>query len=396
MVIVSCSGKFHAFNLAEQLTRQGRLGRFYTRYAFQRNRFLRRFVSRVDREIVPVRRIRTVPALAIAARLGLLDDYVNNDLFDRWVAGRLARQAGEYTTFVGWSGMALHSIRRARADGKQTVVERGSSHILHQNQILQEEYERFGRPFAIDPRVIDKELQEYDEADRISIPSEYVRQTFVEQGVRAEKLLLNPYGVSAYFQPAPVSQNGQKRQFTIVYLGSLTVRKGLSYLFQALRQLPMPEHQYNVWFIGQVADELRAEIRRYQRPNWTFFGHIDHYQLASYLRQASVGVQPSVDEGLSMVIPQMLACGLPVVATTNTGAADLIEPGSNGFIVPAGDPTAIADRIMDLYEQPELLARMQRATVEQRVSSWEAYGRRYVHMLNRFVQPVHATFPPVV
>lgn len=397
MVIVSCSGKFHAFNLVEQLARQGQLSRFYTRYAYQRNSFLRRLVSRVDREAIPIDRLRTVPPLAIAAKLGLLNAHVNNDLFDRWVAGRLARQPGAYTTFVGWSGMALRSIRQAKADGRQTIVERGSSHILHQNQILREEYARFGRPFAIDPRVIDKELQEYDEADRISIPSEYVRQTFLEHGVRAEKLFVNSYGASAHFQAAPVAQEGRNPKFTIVYLGSLTVRKGLVYLFRALRQLPTPERHYNVWFIGQVANEVRAEIRRYQRPNWTFFGHVDHYRLASYLRQASVGVQPSVDEGLSMVIPQMMACGLPVVATTNTGAADLIEPGRNGFIVPIRDPRAIAHYLTELYEQPDKLAGMQqRAADQQPVRSWEAYGRRYVELLNYATQPIDSLTAPNV
>ncbi len=390
MVIVSCSGKFHAFNLAEQLARRGQLCRFYTRYAHQRNTFLRRFVSRTDQEQIPVAYVRTLTPLAVAAKLQLLNDSANNDLFDRWVAGQLVRQAAEYTTFVGWSGMALRSIRRAKADGKQTVVERGSSHIVHQDQLLREEYGRFGRTFAIDSRVIDKELREYDEADRISIPSDYVRQTFLQQGVRADKLVVNPYGVSAYFQPAPGAAKARNVPFTIVYPGRLTVRKGLVYLFEALRQLPMPESRYQVWFLGEVADEMRATVRRYQRPNWMFFGHVDHYQLASYLSRASVGVQPSVDEGLSMVIPQMLACGLPVIATTNTGAADVIEPGENGFIVSIRDSRAIAHRLTELYEQPEKLIWMQQqAAGQQPAQSWDAYGRRYVDALDYLGQSVH-------
>jgi len=382
MVVVSCSGKFHAFNLAEQLACHGLLYRFYTRYAYQRNTSMHRFVSRVDKEVIPVECIRTMIPLAIADKLKLTNTFINNDLFDRWVARQLKTIPADYRVFIGWSGMALRSIRQAKKDGKITIVERGSAHILAQEEILVEEYSRYGKAFRIDSRTVDKELQEYDEADYISIPSDFVRQTFLQKGIQADKLLINPYGVSTYFTPRANEVN--PAPFVIVYLGSLTIRKGLLHLFRALQLLTIDESKYVVWFIGKVDEDVKEAIQRYKKNNWTFWGHINHYELATYLRQTSVAVQPSVEEGLSMIIPQMMACGVPVIATTNTGVDNVVVSGSNGYVVPIRDPDSIAQHLTFLYENPEILKRMQLQAIEQSTAfSWSAYGERYVSVVRR-------------
>jgi len=382
MVVVSCSGKFHAFNLAEQLACHGLLYRFYTRYAYQRNTSMHRFVSRVDKEVIPVECIRTMIPLAIADKLKLTNTFINNDLFDRWVARRLKTIPADYRVFIGWSGMALRSIRQAKKDGKITIVERGSTHILAQEEILIEEYSRYGKTFQIDSRTVDKELQEYDEADYISIPSDFVRQTFLQKGIKADKLLINPYGVSTYFNPKP--DKIASTPFIILYLGSLTIRKGLLYLFTALNLLTIDESNYEVWFIGNIDEEIKENIQRYRKNNWLFLGHINHYELAAYLHYVSVAVQPSVEEGLSMVIPQMLACGIPVIATENTGADNLIVSGANGYVVPIRAPDRIAKHLTYLYENPDELAKMQlQASTQQTDFSWSAYSERYVNNIRK-------------
>jgi glycosyltransferase involved in cell wall biosynthesis len=388
MVILSCSGKFHAFNLAEQLARHGQLTRFYTTYAWQRNRIARRFVSRTDKEQIPAQLIRSCLPLAVTIKKNLLDEYTNAVLFDRWVAAKLSRQAAAYNVFIGWSGRSLASIQHAKTAGKVTIVERGSSHICYQNAMLQEEYSRFSTDFRIDPRVIDRELQEYEVADFISIPSQFVRKTFIDQGIAAEKLLLNNYGVSSFFKPLDNTGNADTstRKYIILYLGSITIQKGLIYLFEALSQLPIPTTAYEFWLVGSIAAEMESTVNRYRQENWLLWGHINHYELADIIGQADVGVQPSIQEGLSMVIPQMLGCGLPVIASYNTGATDLIEEGVNGFVVPIRSAELIADRIMQLYQSPERLSQMKiQAATSQRDLSWAAYGNRYMNTLQRIL-----------
>lgn len=380
MVTISCSGKFHAFNLAEQLEQRGMLDAFFTTYAYRKNTLMRRFAGRVDREEVPVRKTHTALPLAVLMKTWP-QPHLYNGWFDKWVAGKLEEQRNS-KVFIGWSGMSLHSLRRAKALGMTAVVERGSAHIQYQDKILQEEYQKFGIRFRIDPRTVEKELREYETADFISIPSIFAKKSFLEYGVPEEKLILNNYGTSGIFQPVP--SNEKKQVFRVVYLGSLTIQKGMIYLFEALEKLDIPAGKLEAWFIGKVDDEIKSTVEKYARPNWKFFGHINHYELPGYLSRCDVGVMPSVQDGFGMVVPQMMGCGLPVIASTNTAGEDVIEDGENGFIVPIRDALAIVDKIQWLHDHPQGLAAMKSAAlagIRQRALSWNDYGDRYADFL---------------
>lgn len=381
MVTVSCSGKFHAFALAEQLERHGLFAGLYTSYAWQKNKLFRKIAKRTDKEDIPVSKIHTVIPLAFPMKLFPGNAYLWNHWFDRYVAARLGKNSGR--VFVGWSGMSLQAIRRAKRLGMITIVERGSSHIQYQNEILTEEYGRFGKTFSIDKRVIEKELLEYAEADYISVPSKFACNSFISRGFAASKLVLNNYG---FGEPGGIPANTDApAKFKILYLGKLSVQKGLHYLFQALENLVIPETEYEVQFIGSAEPEIEALARRHKKPNWTFSGHINYYELPPYLAQCSLAVQPSLQEGLSMVIPQMLAAGIPVIASTNSGGEDVIREGETGFVVPVRSPEAITDRIMYLYKNPERLAEMRRqASLSLHNGlSWADYGNRYAAFIKK-------------
>jgi sugar transferase (PEP-CTERM/EpsH1 system associated) len=83
--------------------------------------------------------------------------------------------------------------------------------------------------------------------------------------------------------------------------------------------------------------------------------------VAAQLRGFSVFVLPSRAEGISNTILEAMACGLPVIATAVGGNAELVVDGETGFLVPAGDPAAIASRLAWYRERPEMLVRHGRA-----------------------------------
>lgn len=384
--IVSCIGKFHAFALAEQLQQYQTLASLYTCYAWQKNRLMRRFAGRVDLEKIEPRFIRThLPIAVLKKALGL--EYYLNDWFDRWVAQSIARR-DDYEVFIGWSGMSLHSVRAAKQGGKTVILERGSSHIEYQEAILKEEYQKFDLDFSIDPRTVEKELKEYEASDFISVPSDFAKRSFVERGVSEKKLIVNPYGSSVFFRPAPVLKKTANRPFRILYLGGLTVQKGLVYLFEALRQLSISVEHFEVWFVGSISDEIRLSADSNTQPNWFFKGHVLHYDLPALISQCDIAVQPSLQEGLSMVIPQMLGCGIPVIATTNTGGENIIQDGETGFIVPIRSPEAIREKIHFLYRNPKKLAEMKHNAAESvnKGFTWDDYGERYITFLNSLTQ----------
>jgi glycosyltransferase involved in cell wall biosynthesis len=383
MVIVSCMTKFHAFALAEQLHKHHILRGFYTTYAFQKNTYFRKLAKRVDKEDIPADLIHTNIPLASLIK-SFSREFTWNDWHDKWVASRLKTQS-DYKVFIGWSSMSLHSIRQAKKDGKLTILERGSSHILYQDRILREEYKKFGKDFSIHPQIVKKELREYEEVDFISIPSMFVKNSFLEMGVPESKLILNNYGSSAFFKKDNFVEKRDK--FTILYLGSVSIRKGLIYLFKALSALKIEDKDYEVWFIGGVNDEMRETINQYNRPNWHWKGHIGHYELPKWISQCDVAIQPSLEEGLSMVIAQIMACGVPVIASVNSGGEDIIEPEKTGFIVPIRSPEAIGSKIEQLYYNKSRGEAIQSIAAKstQQDFTWDNYGNRYINFLNQLL-----------
>jgi glycosyltransferase involved in cell wall biosynthesis len=81
-----------------------------------------------------------------------------------------------------------------------------------------------------------------------------------------------------------------------------------------------------------------------------------------------------------MVQVQAMACGLPVICTTNTGGADLVRDGRDGFILPIRDVTAIKEKILYCYEHPEA-CKVMGESARLRVKagfSWSDYGNKMI------------------
>jgi glycosyltransferase involved in cell wall biosynthesis len=104
-----------------------------------------------------------------------------------------------------------------------------------------------------------------------------------------------------------------------------------------------------------------------------FAGHVPIPELPRYYAAADVLVLPSHEEVWGLVLNEAAASGLPLVATTVTGAsADLIEEGLNGYTVPPGDPACLADAIGKVLQRPEEMGSTSWRIVSDRTYSQNA------------------------
>ena len=377
-VVISCSTKFWAFALAEQLEKHGVLHKFYTSYSTKKNPILSRFNSRLDTEIINPKRIITFPVIAIGLKFFGFSNFWNS-IFDLWVSFKIRKLNAD--VFIGWSGMSLRSITVAKKQGLCVFLERGSAHISYQYEILSQEFRNFDIRFNDNPWIQAREIKEYQACDFIMLPSSFAKKTFVKKGVDSSKLIINHYGTSVDF-----GQKNKSTKFTIVYLGMLMHRKGINYLLEAINQLDINIENYNVWLIGKVTDEVKEVIQKYKRDNWKVWGHIPQNHLPNILSQCSVGVVPSIEDGFGMVVPQLLSCGVPVIVTENTGASDIIVDGNNGYVIPVRSTAIIVNKIRDLYKNPKKLSEMTEYIQSNPIDlSWDAYGERYVDFLSKNV-----------
>ena len=380
-VVVSCISKFWAFALVEQLEKNGVEVIFFTAYSSIVNPITAKIVKRKDKENIKPETIKTNLLIAFLHKLFRKSPQFVNDIFDLWVASRIKKLDAD--VFIGWSGMSLNSIKIAKSKGWKTFLERGSTHIEFQNEILQEEYKLRGKIFSIEKTTIDKEINEYMLADKIVIPSKFVKKTFVDKGVDTKKLLVNHFGASQFFKKRDYRNNDC---FRVLYLGSFSIRKGAYYLFEAIQELKSRDVEF--WIIGKVENEVSDLYEDLKKiPNVKFFGHVNHYQLSDLIEKCSVAIHPSLEEGQSMVINQVMKVGLPLIATPNSGAEEIVTHSKTGLIIKPKSTTEIVNAVVNLYENKSILhtltLNVEKLLIEE--NSWEAYGERYLNfLLNEF------------
>jgi alpha-maltose-1-phosphate synthase len=306
-----------------------------------------------------------------------------------WLDRCSARFAAESDLFLFYNGCGLESARRLRHSGVIRVVEVVNSHVLQQDEILREEHRIAGvRYDGIYPREIATRTAEYEEVDYILCPSEFVRQSFLTRGFSPERIIKNTFG---FEQPA--AEPEAKRDdgvFRVLYVGSLSVRKGLRYLIEAFNQFEHPRKE--LVLVGPDARPTGLEnltlpdsVRR--------TGVLKGSALASAYASASAFVLPSVEEGLALVMAEALSYGLPVIATANTGAEDLFLNGKEGFVVPIRSSKAIAEGLQQLADDPDLRRRMSHAARQRaaELAGWRVSGQRLTGQLCRLVHPLRET-----
>ena len=256
------------------------------------------------------------------------------------------------------------------------ILENGSAHTLYATKILKEEYEKFGvNPgfFQLShPKLIEQDVLAYRDMDYVSVPSLFVKRTFIEYGIPESKIIHIPYGVDlSEFKQISKDDN----VFRVVFVGGMTLQKGVHYILKAFKELNLPNSE--LLLIGTITEEIKPFFKKYE-GSFKYIGHVPQRELHKYYSQGSVFLIASIQDGFGMVISQAMACGLPVICTTNTGGEDM--DGKDGFIIPIRDTEAIKEKLLLLYKNPDLPKQMGKSA-KQRVSSgftWDDYGNRMI------------------
>ena len=372
-VAVCAIQRFHMFDLSRQLTKLGHGVSIYTANP--------RFT--LEQEL---RSITTChPYWQIVARLKMRwlsslkgtfwEDHSLGD-FGRWLAKSVNPSSFDIIDLLSGPGVELGQL--AHACERPWVCNRGSTHILTQKVLLAQEAQYHGmNPSNWSDVGLGRCLAEYDESDAIIVPSHFARQSFIDQGVPEEKVFVCPYGVDlGMFR----REHKEDDTFRVIYVGAISLQKGVSYLLDAVRPLVTRRH-VEVWFVGSITAETNAAIRGREHL-FEYKGVVNRNLLSWYFSQASVLVHPSIQEGLALVQAQAMACGIPVIATTNTGAEDLFTSGVEGFIVPPRDSAAIRSKIEWMIDHPDEREEMGRKALERvkSIGGWDAYGTRAVEI----------------
>ena len=369
-ITVSVHGRYHAFELAKGLHQRKHLDQLLTTYP--------RFIAR--KFVGPNALIKSASVLELKRQvyskfgIGGKPDLSISKSFGQFSQRQLN---SDTDIFVGWSSASLEAIKPAQGFGTKVIIERGSTHISAQTDVLRDAYKQFGLFFnETKVEMIEREEQEYALADKIFVPSKYAAQTFVDRGIAADKIIVNGMGVDFEMFQAPSSRS-LDRMPRIVFAGGVGIRKGVPWLLKAFKRL---SSKAELHLIGPVSPDYEKMLRKEIGANVFVRGALPGHDLSSEYGRGDIFCLPSLEEGYGMVIPQAMACGLPVVTTNVVGAADLLQHAHNGLIVSPADSTALSDaleRLIDDVDLRQTMGAYAQATVQQG-QGWDDYVSRAV------------------
>ena len=387
------TGNQNVRNALRSLVEHDMLAEFWTTVAWNPqsrwNRLLpsgaRAQLSRRAYEFAPKKQLRLVPfreCVRLAANYSMFQRFLTSGerpfsiigiyrQFDERVARRVKQI--QVNTVYAYEGCALQTFREAKRRGIKALYELPSSFWYWEHKLLLEEAELNPNFSTLLPKLMDSagHMERKDEelrlADYVFVPSRHVQLT-LENVVPAERIRVVNYGAPPIRRKKEDSLD-QARPLKVLFVGALTQRKGIGYLLEAIDMLGS---QVELTIVGR---RFLPNPRVDEACNrWRWFETLSHSRVLDLMQEADVLVLPSLAEGCALVVPEALACGLPVVVTPNTGSLEFVVDGREGYVVPIRSADAIADRLSRLNHDRELLAEMShRAHATAAEKSWDNY-----------------------
>ena len=371
-IAIVVQGRFHAFDLARALLERGHDVTVFTNYPqWAASRFG-----------LPSRAVRSYVGHFVADRaVGATSwtplsrgwEPISHQAFGRWAARQLASEV--WDVIHCWSGVSEEILRSSVAARTPTLLMRGSSHIKLQRRLLDEESLRVSadldRP---SDWMVGRELREYERATRIVVLSTFAAQSFEDEGVSTDRISLLPLGVDVdAFRPSGDAIATRARRIrsgeplTIAYAGTVSFRKGFWDLAEIVRAVP-PAH-FRFRLAGSVLPECQSLVASLG-SRVEALGPLRQAELPAFYQQADVFVFPTLEDGFGLVLTQAKASGLPIVATTNCGARDIIGDENEGWILPIRAPELFVDRLHWCHRHREHLAAMTSSNRAGDTTTW--------------------------
>jgi glycosyltransferase involved in cell wall biosynthesis len=294
------------------------------------------------------------PSLALAGALALAPLARHSAAWRAWAASvafdaYAARRLPHAQHLIAFNGTAEAQLRLAPRLGYESrSLVAANSHfrrVMRQHALAQRQYP-LEAPWA--RHLLGRNLREYALAERIYVSSRYVRESFVEEGFSDERLQRFPLTPDPRFEPpsrqphdSPAAAQAAS-SFDVVYVGALTVHKGVPLLVDAFRRAA--EGDMRLLLLGGWKTRgMRRFLERAcaEDPRIS----VCPGDPLPVLRRARLYVHAAYEDGFAYAPAEALACGVPVLASADTGMKELIEARGGGLVLPTGDLATLTEAI---------------------------------------------------
>ena len=171
-----------------------------------------------------------------------------------------------------------------------------------------------------------------------------------------------------------------------LYVGRLAKEKSVDFLIRSFAKLKQDNVYLAIVGDGPERKNLETLVKKLKlEKQILFLGFVDHNLLATVYQSADIFVFSSTTETQGMIIPEAMACGLPVLTVKDKVFAQFIEDGVNGFIVEKRE-TIFAQKLEDLLQDKDLLTRISKeARLQALKFSLEEIAKKFENLYKQLV-----------
>lgn len=373
------TGKFHYLELAKALSKKKQLFKIVLGYPWFK---IKRY--NIPKTLVDFFGLYTIFDM-------LLYNFSNNFIqkfrliiqrlnFEK-ISSKIEKYKNKSDVILFLSGSVGKKIFKVKENKNILICERASAHILFQKKILEEEYDLFNLQqtkksllkYGFAKWKIENEILEYNYADYILSPSKFVSNSF--ENYNLKKIIEIPYAAdtSMFYKDNLISR--EKDKFNILFVGQLSLRKGLYYLIEAMKNFKHPGASLHIIGAGNSEETIFFKNNSKSIKNIYFHGIIKNDKLRYFYNKADIMVLPSIEDGFGIVALEALACGCPILVSENTGAKDTVLKYNCGQIFPIRDSKEILNKIENLANNKKLLEYFStNATKATNIQNWDNYA----------------------
>lgn len=309
---------------------------------------------------------------------------------DHHVARRIIarRSTKDYTAVYGYEDGALESFRAAKERGLTCIYDLPIAYWETSRRLMKEEAIRLPE-WAItlaggirdSAEKLERKTQELELADIVVAPGDFVLAS-IPTWAKNKHMVLAPFGsptTGALFTKSSSTKENSKLR--VLFAGSMSQRKGLGDLFNAMKLLDTDKIELIV--MGSLMAPMA--FYRAQFPSFTYMPNRPHHQVLELMRSCDVLCLPSIVEGRALVMQEAMSQGLPIIITAHTGGADLIIEEKTGFLIPIRSPEAIAEKLSWFLKKKTRISEMRvHARTHAAAYTWETYGATIVSAIREF------------
>jgi hypothetical protein len=305
---------------------------------------------------------------------------------DRKVAQYISKQQGISAVYAYEDG-ALESFKEAKQSGIKCIYDLPIGYWRAMHRMLSVEKEQ--NPdwaatlggFNDSVEKLQRKDKELALADAIYVASSFTKRTLEEYPGKLAPVQVIPYAFPAVNNDRRYT-SAQNRKIKLLYVGGLSQRKGIAYMFEAVKGL---EQWVELTVVGQGnlggCETLRKELTKHK-----YIPSLPHHEILQLMSEHDVLLFPSLFEGFGLVITEAMSQGTPVITTDRTCGPDIITHGQDSWLIESGSVSALRQQIESILLHPEALKTVGQAAIQTaQKRPWNKYGQEMTDSIQKLL-----------